>query len=92
MKIDAHHHCWHYSPDEYGWIDDRMQALRRDFIPADMERELEPAHVRATVAVQARQTLEETSWLYLAINSPHRTPGFARWPATKMYFAGPPGW
>jgi L-fuconolactonase len=63
MKIDAHHHLWHYSPDEYEWIDDRMQALRRDFMPVDLERELELAHVQATVAVQARQTLEETSWL-----------------------------
>ena len=32
-------------------------------MPADLERELELAHVQATVAVQARQTLEETSWL-----------------------------
>lgn len=63
MRIDAHHHFWHYSPEEYGWIDDRMQALRRDFMPVDLERELELAHVQATVAVQARQTLEETSWL-----------------------------
>lgn len=63
MKIDAHQHFWNYSPDEYGWIDDRMQALRRNFTPADLERELELAHVQATIAVQARQTLEETSWL-----------------------------
>lgn len=63
MRIDAHHHFWHYSPDEYGWIDDRMQALRRNFMPVDLERELKLAHVQATVAVQARQTLEETSWL-----------------------------
>ena len=40
-----------------------MQALRRDFMPADLEREMKPAHVQATVAVQARQTLGETSWL-----------------------------
>jgi L-fuconolactonase len=63
MKIDAHHHLWHYSPGEYDWIDDRMQALRRDFMPSDLEREMEPAHVQATVVVQARQTLGETSWL-----------------------------
>jgi len=63
MKIDAHHHLWHYSPEEYEWIDDRMQALRRDFVPADLEHELELAQVKTTVVVQARQTLEETSWL-----------------------------
>jgi L-fuconolactonase len=70
MRIDAHHHLWRYSPEEYEWIDDRMQALRRDFMPADLERELKLAHVQFTVAVQARQTLEETSWLLnLAANS-----------------------
>lgn len=63
MRIDTHHHCWHYSSDEYGWIDDRMRALRRDFMPTDLECELELAEVQATIAVQARQTLEETSWL-----------------------------
>jgi len=63
MRIDAHHHLWNYSPEEYDWIDVRMQALRRDFLPADLERELKLADVQATIAVQARQTLEETSWL-----------------------------
>jgi L-fuconolactonase len=63
MKIDAHHHLWQYSPMEYEWIDERMQVLRRDFMPADLERDLELADVQATIAVQARQTLEETLWL-----------------------------
>jgi len=34
--IDAHHHLWRYSATEYEWIDDRMAALRRDFLPADL--------------------------------------------------------
>src|SRR5271170_6357924 len=63
MRIDAHHHLWNYSPEEYDWIDIRMQALRRDFLPADLERELKLAEVQASIVVQARQTLEETSWL-----------------------------
>ena len=63
MRVDAHHHLWRYSAAEYGWIDERMKYLRRDFIPADLEPELMAAHVDATVVVQARQTLEETEWL-----------------------------
>ena len=39
MRVDAHHHLWRYTPEEYGWIDDTMQALRRDFMPEDLERE-----------------------------------------------------
>ncbi|ACO32694.1 MULTISPECIES: amidohydrolase family protein [Acidobacterium] len=61
--VDAHHHFWRYSEAEYGWIDDSMQMLRRDFLPHDLEHEMHRAEVRQTVAVQARQTLEETHWL-----------------------------
>ncbi len=61
--IDAHHHLWRYSAIEYEWIDDRMAALRRDFLPADFIDELASAGIDGAVTVQARQTLEETHWL-----------------------------
>lgn len=61
--IDAHQHFWTYSAAEYDWIDDRMARIRRDFLPLDLAPRLAEAGVRGTVAVQARQTLEETSWL-----------------------------
>lgn len=63
MYIDAHQHFWNYNHDEYGWIDDSMAALRRDFLPADLEPELNSSSFAGSVAVQARQTLEETRWL-----------------------------
>ena len=62
-RIDAHQHFWRYDPVEYEWIDGTMAALRRDFLPADLEPELRRAGFDACVAVQARQTLEETRWL-----------------------------
>ena len=40
-----------------------MSALRRDFLPAELRREMDAAAIDACVAVQARQTLEETRWL-----------------------------
>jgi L-fuconolactonase len=61
--VDAHHHLWRYSAAEYGWIDGSMAALQRDFLVPELERELKAAGVGACVAVQARQTLEETEWL-----------------------------
>ena len=61
--IDAHHHLWHYSASEYEWIDDRMAALRRDFLPPEFIHELASAGIDGAVTVQARQTLEETQWL-----------------------------
>jgi len=62
-RIDAHHHLWKYRAADYGWIDDSMRALKRDFLPADLEKELCGAGVSGAVAVQARQTLAETRWL-----------------------------
>ncbi|MGA7855210.1 MAG: amidohydrolase family protein [Candidatus Acidiferrales bacterium] len=71
MYIDAHQHFWAYNPVEYDWIDDSMQSLRRDFLPGDLQPELERNGFRGCVAVQARQTLEETRWLLdLAQRSP----------------------
>src|SRR5258708_6084801 len=63
MQIDAHQHFWRYDQREYGWIDDSMAALRRDFLPADLKPELERSGFQGCIAVQARQTLEETRWL-----------------------------
>jgi L-fuconolactonase len=63
MRIDAHQHFWKYSAAEYDWIDDTMPALRRDFMPADSQREMTLVGLDACVAVQARQTIEETRWL-----------------------------
>ena len=70
-RIDAHQHFWRYDPAEYAWIDDAMAGLRRDYLPDVAAREMTDAGVDACVAVQARQTLEETGWL-LALADAHR--------------------
>ena len=63
MNIDSHQHFWRYDPAEYGWIDESMTRLRRDFLPADLKPLMDAAGFDACVAVQARQTLDETRWL-----------------------------
>jgi len=63
MQIDSHHHFWRYNADEYGWIDDSKSAIRRDFLPADLTREIQAAGVDGVVSVQARQVEEETKAL-----------------------------
>ena len=71
MRIDAHQHFWNYDPQEYQWIDGTMAPLRRDFLPADLQYELEREGFQGSVAVQARQSLQETRWLLeLAAQSP----------------------
>jgi L-fuconolactonase len=72
MRIDAHQHFWIYNPRDYIWIDDSMAALRCDFLPADLKPELERTGFDGSIAVQARQTLEETRWLLeLASTAPY---------------------
>jgi L-fuconolactonase len=71
MHIDAHQHFWIYNAAEYEWIDDSMNPLRRNFLPEDLQPELEIGGFDGSVAVQARQTAEETRWLLdLAERSP----------------------
>lgn len=79
MHIDAHQHFWIYNPQEYDWIDESMGMIRRNFLPEDLEPELQRNDVQGSVAVQARQTLEETRWLLeLAEQSP-RILGVVGW-------------
>jgi L-fuconolactonase len=62
-SIDAHHHLWKYSPDDYPWISDGMEEIRRDFLIGDLKQALHEAGIDGAVTVQARQTLAETNWL-----------------------------
>ncbi len=77
--IDAHHHLWRYSAAEYGWIDDSMAELRRDFVVDDLEHELTAANVDGTVVVQARQTNEETQCLLSLARETPRILGVIGW-------------
>src|SRR6185295_18420481 len=61
--IDSHHHLWKYTASEYGWISPEMEAIRRDFLPEDLEPLMHHFGIDGTVVVQARQTMEETAWL-----------------------------
>jgi L-fuconolactonase len=62
-RFDSHNHFWRYRADEYGWIGKGMDIIRRDFLPSDLLVNLRTAGIDGTIAVQARQTMEETEWL-----------------------------
>ncbi len=70
MRIDSHQHFWKYSEAEYPWMKAQW-PIRRDYLPEDLAPELARAGLDGCVAVQARQSLEETRWLLeLADGSP----------------------
>jgi L-fuconolactonase len=62
-KIDAHQHFWNYNENEYSWLDNRLGMLKRDFKPENLKEVLDDNGFSGSVAIQARQTVEETRWL-----------------------------
>jgi L-fuconolactonase len=77
--IDAHHHLWRYSLEEYPWISDNMQLLRRDFLLDELHAETSSARVNGTVVVQARQSVEETHWLLELADADRTVRGVVGW-------------
>ena len=63
MRIDAHQHFWKYTPATHGWINDEMSVIRRDFLPNDLEPILSNHNIDGTIAVQADESINETSFL-----------------------------
>jgi L-fuconolactonase len=89
VKIDAHHHCWRYTPEEFDWITDDMRAIRRNFYPADLAPQLAATGIDGSVAVQARQTVEETLQLLEHTHRHRFIKGVVGWvPLTDPKVAG----
>jgi L-fuconolactonase len=79
MRIDSHQHFWRYSPTEHAWMTDAMNVIQRDFLPEDLRPLLAPAGFDGCVAVQARQSLEETRWLLELTESNDFVRGVVGW-------------
>jgi len=79
VKIDAHQHFWRYTPEEYGWIDEAMQAIRANFLPENLLPVLSANGIDGTVVVQARQVLEETRWLLQLAGQYEQIKGVVGW-------------
>lgn len=71
MRVDAHQHFWQYTAAEYPWIGEGMERLACDYLPADLAPLLAAEGLVGSIAVQARQTVDETRWL-LDLATKHR--------------------
>ena len=60
--LDSHHHLWDYDPKQYPWIP-AGSPLERTYGLNDLTEHSRGTGVAGSIAVQARQTLEETQWL-----------------------------
>ncbi len=62
MKIDAHQHFWQYDPVRDAWITEPMAAIRRSFMPEDLQPLLAEQGFEGCVVVQADQSEAETDF------------------------------
>jgi L-fuconolactonase len=62
-KIDSHQHFWTYDPVQHSWINDDMEIIQADFLPADLQTILEYYEIDGCVTVQVEQTEEENTLL-----------------------------
>jgi L-fuconolactonase len=60
--VDSHQHFWEYDEQQYSWIQPDW-PIRRSYLPADLKPLLRDTGFDGCVAVQARQSIEETRWL-----------------------------
>jgi L-fuconolactonase len=63
MRIDSHQHFWNFDPAEHLWMTEEMSVLKRDFLPQHLVAHLTSNGIDATIAVQARQSENETFFL-----------------------------
>ncbi|KAK8810033.1 hypothetical protein WA538_003585, partial [Blastocystis sp. DL] len=64
----------------FAWLNEDMKSLRRDFLPPQLERCIRSNGMDGTVAVQARQSEEETQFLLdLAEQYPNVIKGVVGW-------------
>jgi len=61
-RIDAHQHFWHFDPVRDAWITPDMAAIRRDFLPADLQPILQQHRLDGCVVVQSDQTPTENAF------------------------------
>jgi len=79
MRIDSHQHFWEYDLEQYGWMNGQMTALRHDHLPDDLSAAQSDLGFEGSIAVQARQTLEENRWLLELADLHSRIKGIVGW-------------
>src|SRR5262249_805139 len=79
MRIDSHVHFLVYNPHEHVWITDELGALKRTFLPRDLEPRLRGAGFDGCVAVEARQLPHENEWLLDLARSHVSIKGIVGW-------------
>jgi L-fuconolactonase len=60
--VDSHHHFWFYDSVRHEWITEEMSAIKKDFLPHDLEPILKQNGINGSVLVQVDQDEKENEF------------------------------
>ncbi|MEH6605123.1 MAG: amidohydrolase family protein [Pseudomonadales bacterium] len=63
MRIDSHQHFWQLQRGDYGWLDESLGVLYRDYQPTELAGHLAAGSISKSIVVQAAATVEESKYL-----------------------------
>lgn len=63
MYIDAHQHYWKPERGDYGWLTPETGILYADYMPEQLQENLQQYNFERTIVVQAAPTMEETEFM-----------------------------
>lgn len=78
MRLDAHQHFWSYDAAQYPWIPPGS-PLHRSWLPDDLAVLQKPLGLDGSIAVQARQVVEESDWLLSLADKSANVKGVVGW-------------
>ncbi len=76
--LDTHHHLWSYNAGDYPWIPDNTPLAQNQLL-AELEEVTSAAGVTETIAVQARQIIEESTFLLKVADQSDLIRGIVGW-------------
>ena len=79
MIIDSHQHFWNYNPERDTWIDESMQALKKNFLPENLKPILIDNGIDGCISVQADQSYQETEFLLKCASNNNFIKGVVGW-------------
>lgn len=81
MKIDAHQHFWNFAENalDFTWMTNELEALKQNFLPADLAPLLSETGRDGSIAVQAREVVSETDFLLNLAKMHHSIRGVVGW-------------
>ena len=84
MRLDAHQHFWSYDVAQYPWIPPGS-PLHRSWLPDDLAALQKPLGFDGSIAVQARQVIEESDWLLGLADKHANVKGVVGWVDLRSY-------